>query len=231
MCGRFTLRTDPAVWAQQFLPGIDLDFSDIVPRYNIAPTQAIQCVLRPAVGQPRQLSALRWGLVPMWADDPAIGNRMINARSESVHEKNSFKQAFKQRRCLVPSDGYYEWKAEGKQKQPFHFHRPDQSVFAFAGLWERNKRCSAQGEELLTACLLTTAANDTTGAVHDRMPVIIMQDDWDRWLDPAFQDIDHLQQLLVPAPNDYLQYDPVNRYVNNARHEGPECLAPANPNS
>lgn len=230
MCGRFTLRTNPAAWCQQFLPEMEplpqLE-SEFRPRYNIAPTQNILAVLRQSTGQAGELLRLRWGLVPSWAKDLAIGNRMINARSETVEEKPSFRKAFQQRRCLVIADGYYEWKKTQQGKQPYLIESNGSDVFAFAGLWEVNTRLADAGSELRTCTIITTSANQATRSLHDRMPVILEPEDYDRWLDPGFRETDELKRMLQPAAEDLLKLTPVSRRVNNPRNDDEACLAAA----
>ncbi len=225
MCGRFTLRSEPSAWAQEFLPGLSPDdWPPFTARYNIAPTQQIITILREDTGADRSVKRMRWGLVPSWADDLAIGSRMINARGETIAEKPSFRSAFKQRRCLVPADGYYEWQATKEGKQPYLFERTDERPFAFAGLFEINKKLGQDETPLITCCLITTNANQFTSAVHDRMPVILDPSDWDSWLDPANRDTAALQNLIRPAPEDWLKTRPVSKYVNSAKNEGAGCL-------
>jgi putative SOS response-associated peptidase YedK len=201
------------------------------PRYNIAPTQSVACVVRYAVGEPRQLDLFRWGLVPSWADDLAIGSRMINARSETVAEKPSFRKAFVTRRCLVISDGYYEWKTDGKAKQPYLIEHADGEVFAMAGLWEENRKAAKSTESneaisIKTCTILTTSGNDFTRDIHDRMPVILSEKDYDRWLDPANHDTESLQSLLASAPNEFLRRTPVSKRVGSVRNVDAKCAEP-----
>jgi len=211
---------------QQFLPGVEpaatLEFT---PRYNIAPTQAVLCVVQTDVGIPREARWLTWGLVPSWATDPAIGNRMINARGESVAEKPSFRAAFKQRRCLVLADGYYEWKKldDGK-KQPMLIERRDGRPFGMAGLWERNTRIDPQAA-LETCTIITASSSGQLGAIHDRAPVILEPREHARWLDPGFRDASALQAMLHPADDDRFSARPVSTRVNNPRNEGPQCVS------
>ena len=167
---------------------------------------------------------LRWGLVPSWADDLAIGNRMINARSETVHEKRSFKSALVKRRCLIPADGYYEWMNATAGKQPFLIHRVDGGVLAIAGLWECNCKILGDDQPIETFTILTTSANDTTRPIHDRMPVILDVQGQATWLDDDIDDPDELRPLLCPAPNDLLTAFPVSKIVNSPRNEVPECV-------
>jgi putative SOS response-associated peptidase YedK len=224
MCGRFTLRSEPRTVAGLFdLP----DVPDLAPRYNVAPTQQVPTV-RASLDRPgRELSMMRWGLVPSWAADVSIGNRLINARGETVAEKPTFRSAFKRRRCLVPADGFYEWKATigKKTKQPYHFTMKDGRPFAFAGLWESWQR---DGEdEIESFTIVTTAANELLAEYHDRMPVILHPDDYDLWLDPKVTDRDRLEPLLAPYPPDDMAATAVNTLVNNPRNDSPECLEPA----
>ena len=220
-----------------FLPDMDNApppseaMSFLTPRYNIAPTQSVACVVRLTTGGPRQLDLFRWGLVPSWADNLAIGSRMINARSETVAEKPSFRKAFASRRCLVISDGYYEWKADGKAKQPYLIEHADGDVFAMAGLWEENRKAvknveTNEAESIKTCTVLTTAGNEFTSDIHDRMPVILSDNQFDRWLDPSNHDTESLQSLLVPAPNELLRRTPVSKHVANVRNVDAECAEP-----
>lgn len=232
MCGRINLRTAAAAWTQEFLPlwtedEVAAKASEyaIAARYNIAPTQQVSCV-RPSEDGRRQWSMLRWGLIPSWADDPAIGNRMINARSETVHEKPSFKKAFVSRRCLIPADGYYEWMKTSGGKQPYLIERSDGGVLALAGLWERNRKIAGEDQPIESFTILTTSANDTTRSIHDRMPVILDTDGQSTWLDGNLSDPDQLRSLLRPAPNDLLKTFPVSKIVNSPRNDVPECIQP-----
>ncbi|NND96789.1 MAG: SOS response-associated peptidase [Pirellulaceae bacterium] len=235
MCGRFTLRIASASWCQMFLPEWAEDSSspstqavldNTRPRYNIAPTQSIACVNRVDAGQPRQLFFARWGLLPSWADGLSIGNRMINARSETVDSKPSFKRAFASRRCLIPADGYFEWTKTAGGKQPYLIERPDHGVLAMAGLWEENKKLGSEDEPLVSCTILTTDANDTTGQIHNRMPVFLDFDTHDQWLDPGSRDVEALKSLLIPAPEDWLQATPVSKRVNSAKNDDPACIEP-----
>jgi putative SOS response-associated peptidase YedK len=216
MCGRFTLRTPVAVVARQFeLSSVP----ELQPRYNIAPRQPVAVVRINAAGE-RELAFLSWGLVPAWADDPAVGYKMINARGETVASKPSFKQAFRSRRCLVPADGFYEWQKAGPQKQAYHITLASGELFAIAGLWERWQR----GDSMLETCtLLTTSANEDLQHVHDRMPVIVPPESYAAWLDPGSA-VAALTSLIRPLPPGLLALRPVSSFVNNPAHEGPECL-------
>jgi putative SOS response-associated peptidase YedK len=209
MCGRYTLRTSAADLAEVFAV---LNAIEWTPRFNIAPTQTVVAVRQN--GQ-RDFALLRWGLIPSWASDPKIGNRMINARADTVATKPSFRSAFKSRRCLIATDGFYEWQKKGDAKQPFFIHRKDDQPFAFAGIWERWKR---EGEGIESCAIITTDANDLMKPLHDRMPVIIPPEEYDRWL--AEPDTG----LLQPYPRDDLEAYPVATIVNSPRNERPECV-------
>lgn len=218
MCGRFSLDSPAHVIAEVF--GCDV-LPDLVPRYNVAPTQQVLGVVREE-GE-RRMRRYRWGLVPTWARDLKVGHKMINARSETAAGKPAFRRAMKDRRLLVPVSGFYEWKRVGKLKQPIHFRRRDGLPYALAGLWE-----TWDGPDgLVTSCtVLTTAANPLVAPLHDRMPLILHPEAWDRWLDRDQRDPAALSDLLVPWPHDDLEAVPVSTRVNNARNEGPECLGP-----
>jgi len=220
VCGRFTLRSNPTVLAAEF----EMEaFPLLSPRYNIAPMQPILAVRRDPDSSRRIAALFKWGLVPSWADDPKIGNRMINARSETAAEKPSFRAAFRRRRCLVPSDGYYEWKKDGSAKQPYLIYQADGRPFAIAGLWEI--WTAPDGSVLETCSLLTTSANVTLASLHDRMPVIIAPADRSEWLDPATPS-PALQSLMRPAPEDLMTFHRVSTRVNSPLHEEAACIDP-----
>ncbi|QDS92392.1 Putative SOS response-associated peptidase YedK [Roseimaritima multifibrata] len=193
-------------------------------RYNIAPTTDVIGILASAEGK-RQWRPLRWGLVPPWADSLAIGNRMINARSETVAEKRSFRQPFASQRCIIPASGYYEWQTDRDQKQPFHIHPRDDVPFAMAGLWEQNSLAAADGQTVWSCTLLTVAANDVTAPIHDRMPVVLDADSIPAWLDRSTS-TSRLQSLCQPAANDFFVTTPVGRQVNRPTFDHPSCLEP-----
>jgi putative SOS response-associated peptidase YedK len=199
---------------------------ELVPRYNIAPTQQVP-IVRVTAGSPhRSLSLARWGLIPSWAKDPSIGNRLINARSETVAEKPSFRSAFKRQRCLVAADGYYEWKKTGAAKQPYHIRLQDGQVFGFAGLWESwsGPRDAPLEQPLETCTIITTAANDFTRQIHDRMPVILRPDDYELWLDPELQEPAPLLPLLRALESDEMVANPVSTFVNRPANDSPRCI-------
>jgi putative SOS response-associated peptidase YedK len=223
MCGRFTLRAPASVVAEQFAL---FEVPPFAARFNIAPSQPVP-VIRLAPDEPaprRELVWLRWGLIPSWAKDRTIGNRMINARAESVAEKPAFRAALRRRRCLVAADGFYEWQRRGKQKQPYFVRIRDDRPFAFAGLWE-----TWQGPDLssIESCtLLTTEANDLMRPIHDRMPVILAPDAYQPWLDPSVQNSEEILPLLKPFPSETMIAYPVGTLVNNPAHDDPQCIAP-----
>ncbi len=228
MCGRFVSATPPDQLAKYF--GAEMASETLIERpanFNVAPTQGVYTVYED--GATRRLDTFHWGLVPFWAKDPKIGSRMINARAETIAEKNSFKRPFARRRCIIPADGFYEWKkVEGqKKKQPMYMSRPDGEPFAFAGLWEvwRDKNnLDANGEplELFSCTIITGNPNERVAEVHDRMPVMLSPDAWDQWLDRDNHDTNSLQQLLVPAPAHLIRLHPVSTEVNNVRNNSPE---------
>jgi putative SOS response-associated peptidase YedK len=222
MCGRYTL-SDPG----DLLTDLGVEVPGEVgfrPRYNIAPTQAVAAVRNAPHGGNRELWLLHWGLIPSWAKDHTIGNRMINARSETVAEKPSFRNAFKRRRCLILTDGFYEWVKVGKAKQPHHIHLQGGRPFVFAGLWEHWTKGQAGPIESCT--ILTTESNEKLRPLHHRMPVILHRKDWDLWLDPSMEDPAALLPLLKPYPDDEIEYRAVSQLVNNPRNDVPECLNP-----
>jgi putative SOS response-associated peptidase YedK len=217
MCGRFTLRTPTREIAEAL--GLSA-IPDLPARYNIAPTQSVAAV-RLDASRRRQLVWLQWGLVPSWADDPAMGNRMINARGESVAAKPAFRQAFQRRRCLVVADGFFEWQQGPRGKQPYYIRLQDDRPFGLAGLWERWQR----GEQALESCtIITTEPNALMQPIHDRMPVILAPEDYSRWLDPAVPANQELQALLRPYPADRMEAYPVSSLVNNPRHDVAACV-------
>lgn len=219
MCGRFAFYSPTEATAALF--GVDATIT-VEPRYNIAPTQYLAAI-RDDAAAGRELVMLRWGLVPFWAKDPAIGNRMINARAETVAEKPSFRAAFRQRRCLVLADGFYEWQQQGGSKTPYFISAADGEPFAFAALWE-NWQDKTSGESMQSTALITTAANAFMATVHHRMPVILRPATADRWLagDPQL-----LDEVTANSPE--LRAWPVDRRVNNARNEGADLIRPAAP--
>ncbi|MHB8970157.1 MAG: SOS response-associated peptidase [Pirellulaceae bacterium] len=224
MCGRYTLRTPLNRLAERFL--FDMQDTDVAPRFNIAPSQPVAAVRVLEPGQPRQLGWLRWGLIPAWAKGPALAKGLINARGETLAEKPSFRSAFQRRRCLILSDGYYEWKKLDPpgNKQPYYIHRRDAEPFAFAGLWERGR--DEHGAPIETCTIITTAADAWTRPIHDRMPIILNPDDYAYWLDPGHADCALLQHLLRSDHSAVLEAYPVSTLVNSPRNESPDCIRP-----
>ena len=220
MCGRFTLTTDLKALADRF--GVSLPASTrVLPRFNIAPTQPV--IVIGADGQ-RFLQTMRWGLIPSWAKDPAIGNRLINARAETLAEKPAFREALKTRRCLIPADGFYEWQKLGKVKQPVRIVLKSREPFALASLWDRWR--SPENIEVLSCTIITTAANDLIREIHDRMPVILDRAAEAQWLDPKVNDPVQLLPLLQPYPSEVMEYYPVSRQVNSPSVDAPGNIEP-----
>jgi putative SOS response-associated peptidase YedK len=219
MCGRFTLRAPASVVAAQF--GL-FEMAPFAPRFNVAPTQSV-AVVRCLAGEPeRELAWLRWGLIPPWAKDAGVGNRMINARAETAAEKPSYRAAFRRRRCLVAADGFYEWQRTGKRKQPYFIRMEDDRPFAFAGLWET---WEGAGEGPVQSCtLLTTEPNALVAPIHNRMPVILAEDDYARWLDPSIEEPVALAPLLRSFPAEGMVAFAVSSYVNSPSRDDARCI-------
>jgi len=216
MCGRFTLRTPAADIERAF----DVTVPEVESRYNIAPTQPVMGVRQKPDGKRREVVALRWGLVPSWADDVKIGSRMINARAETVARKPAFRKAFARRRCLIVADGFYEWQETEGKKQPYYIHKKGDGPYAFAGLWEHWER----DRQAVDSCtIVVTEANELLAPIHDRMPVIVPPDDYEDWLDPA-SDQKRLEAILQPFPSELLDVYPVNRFVNNPKNDSMKCV-------
>lgn len=218
MCGRFTLRTSRARLGEAF----ELEPpSWLVPRFNIAPSQPI-AVIREHAGR-REWAELRWGLVPFWAKADAPQYSTINARAETVADKPAFRKPFRQQRCLIPADGFYEWTGAGKVRQPYYIHCHDDAPFAFAGLWDR---CEQDGMVIESATVIVTEANATLRPIHDRMPVILPPQHYSLWLDHRKFDRQQLLAALVPCSDDLLSAYPVSREVNTASRDDPACIDP-----
>lgn len=226
MCGRMTQITDPAEIARIFDADsrVDEDAEEAQPRYNVAPTQQLTVVLQRAE-EGRVVEQHRWGLVPSFSKSLKDGAKRINARAETVATSPSFRTSFAKRRCIVPSDGFYEWQRTGGPKQPYFLHPPAGAVLAMAGLWAVWKDPET-GLWVPTAAVVTTDANRMMSRIHDRMPVLLPREAWDDWLDPDVDDHDYLRSLLVPAPDDVLEMLAISTRVNNVRNEGPELLEP-----
>jgi putative SOS response-associated peptidase YedK len=222
MCGRYAAAKDVASLVEEFEVVRPPD-ENLPADYNVAPSKPVYMVVDRETddGVQRQLRIAKWGLVPSWAKDPKIGNRMINARMETAAEKPAFRRAWAKRRCLLPADGYYEWYAgEGVPKQPFYIHRSDGASLAMAGLFEFWK----DGDDwLVSTAILTTSAPDALGQIHDRMPLLVPRENWAQWLDPQGPPAD---DIVVPAMATGLEAYPVSTEVNNVKHNGPQLLEP-----
>ncbi|MGD8275136.1 MAG: SOS response-associated peptidase [Thiohalocapsa sp.] len=218
MCGRFVQHSDPEIYARQF----DLNtVCESAPRYNVAPTQSVLAIRERDQGK-RELVPLRWGLVPFWSKGPDSRYSMINARAETVGAKPAYRDAFKRRRCLIPAEGFYEWRTDEGAKTPFLIQRADRRPFAMAGLWERWRQ---EDGELLESCtIIVTDANSLVRDIHDRMPVILNEGDIGAWLDPENDDAEELLAMLKPADPAALAMHEVSRQVNSPRNDGPELL-------
>jgi putative SOS response-associated peptidase YedK len=230
MCGRFVQVSSPDLLVERF--GVDeMAAPRHEPSYNVAPRATVYAVRDRAVDDERRryLSELRWGLVPSWAKDAKVGDRMINARAESLADKPAYERAFQRHRCLVSADGFYEWQRRGSRKQPMFIHRRDGEPMALAGLWAAWRDPDGDdpdGDWLRSCAIVTTDANETVAPLHDRMPVVLEERDWDRWLDPDPDagDVDALARLLQPASNDLLVAYPVSSAVNSADNDGPQLV-------
>ncbi|HEY0079550.1 MAG TPA: SOS response-associated peptidase [Pyrinomonadaceae bacterium] len=223
MCGRFTQRKPAKALEGHF--GVEVP--ETRPSFNIAPTQNVLAIRGGDAG--RDAAWLKWGLVPAWAKDASVGARLINARSETVAEKPSFREAFKKRRCLIPADGFYEWQRTGGRKQPYFFRMKDDRPFGFAGLWERWE--GEDGRVLDSCTILTTEANEVLLPVHDRMPVILHPEEYALWLEAGERERALLKELLRPYPADEMVSYPVSALVNSPGNRGAELIAEAPLNS
>jgi putative SOS response-associated peptidase YedK len=242
MCGRYVSSSSSAV-LESYLSVDEVKAEPLEESYNVAPTDEVYVVVER--DDRRLLGTMKWGLVPWFSKDPKTGAKMINARAESVPTKPAFRRAFEKRRCLIPADGFYEWKKpteDGGKKIPYFIHGADGRPIVFAGLWEIWKprdasgapassgqsRRSLQAETVLSTCtIITTSANDLLRSIHDRMPVVLPPERWEEWLDPMNDDVEALRGLMVPAPNDLLELYPISTKVNSVRNDGPELIEPA----
>jgi putative SOS response-associated peptidase YedK len=221
MCGRFTLTIDPAelqdVYGEYSFP------SQFSPRFNIAPTQPVLAI--PNDGN-KAANFFVWGLIPSWAKDLSIGDRLINARAETLAEKPAFRGSYKYKRCLVLADGFYEWKAQPgtKSKVPYFVYLKSRQAFAFAGLWDEWN--GPDGSQVKSCTIVTTTPNRLMAPIHNRMPVILSPDAYAQWLDPAVQSPDNLAALLKPFPAEEMAAHPVSTFVNNPKSDQPECVVP-----
>lgn len=222
MCGRFSLAIDAELFEKIF--GI-INISNYKPSYNIAPGQNIG-VIRINNNSQKELSLMHWGLIPSWSKDPKVGYKMINARSETLTEKPSFKQSFKTKRCLIPADGFYEWKKQGKEKTPYYFKMKNSSPFAFAGLWDTwiNK----EDTKTIDSCtIITTSANSLLNPIHERMPVILNPENYSFWLDNKVINLDKLKSVLNSYDSDTMLYYEVSKNINSSKINEPSLILPA----
>ncbi len=227
MCGRYVQVSSPQLLAERFHV-TEAAVGERDADYNVAPSRSVPVVVQRDPDR-RVLEEMRWGLVPSWAEDPTVGNRMINARAEGLATKASYKGPFRRRRCIVPADAFYEWRAVAgrKRKQPVLLRARDGEPLAFAGLWDTWRDRDDPGSPWLATCvIITTEANETVRPIHDRMPALLAPDAWDRWLDPGITDPAEVAPLLVPAPPEVLFATEVGTAVNDVRNNGPELVAP-----
>jgi putative SOS response-associated peptidase YedK len=238
MCGRFTLRTPMTVLVEQFQLSLDAarQLALFEPRYNIAPTQEVVVVRIVPDNRKRDAALLRWGLIPSWSKEPQTGPPLINARGETVANKPSFRSAMRNRRCLIPADGFFEWQQPGitgsvpaarGKKQPYYIHFRDDRPFAFAGLWESWTSKDARSADSLTieSCtIITTSASEALSALHDRMPVILAPGDYDLWLDPKIEDPACVAHLIAPTADADLIAEPVSTHVNRVANDDLKCI-------
>ena len=220
MCGRYALYGPHFRYKEYFGPD---DWSDFPDRYNIAPSLSVPVIRQSPEGR-RVVSLLQWGLIPNWSKDASIGLKLANARAETVAEKPSFRSAFRSRRCIVPASGFYEWKSEGRNKQPYYFRYRSGDPLAIAGLWESWR--DSTGNIVRTFCVITTTANTTVAPVHDRMPVLLAPSDFAEWLDPDTKGHD-VAALLVPCRSDLMECWPVSKAVCRASNDDKALIDPA----
>jgi putative SOS response-associated peptidase YedK len=222
VCGRYRLSRRKQIIEEHFdsVSGEE----DWSPRYNVAPTQPVPVIRQHPKEPVREFSLMCWGLIPSWAKDSSVAASMINARAETAATKPAFRDAMKSRRCLVPANGFYEWKSDGKTKQPYCFEINDGELFAFAGIWDRWKDLS--GNWMKTCSILTTMPNAVTSAVHDRMPVILDPEGYDLWLDPGMQNVGAASDLLKPYDARLMRCYPVSTKINSAANDDEECSRP-----
>jgi len=221
MCGRFRQTRSQKQLEERFQAQGDIE---VIPRYNIAPTQPVVTVRQERGKTSRRLSTMRWGLIPSWAKNINNSNQNVNARSETVTAKLSFSDAAHYRRCLIPADGFYEWKRAGKFRQPYMFEVGEGELFAFAGLWDQWK--NPTGKIIESCTILTTMPNALLAEIHDRMPVIVTPDKYDLWLDPEVEDFEAVRGILRPFDAARMQHYPVSSRVNSVQNEDADCAAP-----
>ncbi|KQL52484.1 hypothetical protein AN964_02300 [Heyndrickxia shackletonii] len=216
MCGRYNLYSSIEILLERF-ELTNIDWIELSPRYNLAPSQAVLAVVQGEHGN--KGGFLKWGLVPSWANDPKMGYKMINARAETLAEKPSFKKLLSRRRCIIPADGFYEWKKDGNTKQPYHIRLKSGEPFAFAGLWDRWER---NGEKLQTCTIITTEANPLMEKIHDRMPVILTKETEKMWLDRNVGE--EAKKVLIPYDHHEMEAYPISSLVNSPKNDGKELI-------
>ncbi len=222
MCGRYALIASAPRLAR--LLGL-LDLPELPPRYNIAPSQSVTAIRGSQQGGP-ELVMMRWGLIPGWSKTPGKDYRMINAKAETLAQRPAFRTAYRRRRCLIPADGFYEWKQLTGRKQPYYFAMEDGEPFVFAGLWERWR---GPDEQIIDSCaIITTEPNNVVADIHNRMPAILGRQDHAAWLDPDLQDPEALDALLGPYESSAMTATPVSSHVNSPRNDDPRCIEPLN---
>jgi putative SOS response-associated peptidase YedK len=221
MCGRFLLGIPEEIVQRFEIKDLDLNVDELVPRFNIAPSQSIPVITRNAKGD-NHLGYMKWGLVPFWAEDEKIGYKMINARAETLENKPMWKKLFANKRCIIPATGFYEWDKKGKEKVPYYFKLNDRELFGFAGLWDTWK--SEEGELVNTFTIITTVANSDVKKIHDRMPVILDKNDEDEWLNPEVQDIGRLKAMLHPYSPAKMEMREISTAVNSPQNDSIEIL-------
>ena len=227
MCGRFVQNFNLDNLHQNF--NIRTSAPDVTPNYNVAPTQEILAIIKH--DNENTLEKLHWGLVPFWAKDISIGTRMINARSETVAKKASFRHPFKKRRCLIPANGFYEWKGEKGSKQPFYVFIPSREPFSFAGLWETRADKDSDEKPVYKSCtIITTEASESIHEIHHRMPVILDPGFYEKWLNTEIQDPKELEAILQDGTIREIKYYPVSTFVNSVKNNTPECIKPIDEN-
>ncbi|MEL7038167.1 MAG: SOS response-associated peptidase [Cyanobacteria bacterium J06592_8] len=220
MCGRFSLTCS----AEQLSATFELsEIHDFTPRYNIAPTQLIATVKIDSQSEKRELNWMRWGLIPSWSKDTKMAAKLINARVETITEKPSFRNAIRQRRCLILADGFYEWKKQEDRKQPYYFQQDSHQPFAFAGIWEQWK--SPENEDIISCTILTTEATGEMCSIHHRQPIIVPKAIYSQWLDPNLTKPQDILPLLTSQPS--LSYYPVKTTVNSPKHDTADCIQPS----
>jgi putative SOS response-associated peptidase YedK len=227
MCGRFVQNSPFETLKKNF--NIPTSDSDIIPNYNVAPTQKILSIVKH--DNENKLVKLHWGLVPFWVKDISIGSRMINARAETVAEKPSFRNAFRKRRCLIPADGFYEWKGEKGNKKPYYVSIPSGEPFAFAGLWETWTDKESDEESVYKSCtIITTEASKSIRGIHHRMPVILDPEVYEKWLNVDIQDLEELQIIINDGIIHEMSFYPVSKLVNSVKNNDPNCIKPVDEN-